>query len=208
MQGMTVSEVQGHGRQRGHTEVYRGAEYTVTFVPKVRVEVLVDDADAGDVVDVIAKAAQTGSDRRRQGVEHPGRRRRPGPHRRARSGGPVTAGRGEGREARDSDRQAVQARRRQGRAGGLGVQGMTVSEVQGFGRQRGHTEVYRGAEYTVDFVPKVRVEVLVDDADAADVVDVIVAAAQTGSIGDGKVWSTPVDDVVRVRTGERGAEAL
>ncbi len=91
---------------------------------------------------------------------------------------------------------------------GIGVQGMTVSEVQGFGRQRGHTEVYRGAEYTVAFVPKVRIEVLVDDADATRVVDVVVAAAATGSIGDGKVWSTPVGDVVRVRTGERGAEAL
>jgi nitrogen regulatory protein P-II 1 len=89
-----------------------------------------------------------------------------------------------------------------------GVQGMTVSEVQGFGRQRGHTEVYRGAEYQVDFVPKVRVEVLVDDADAGRVVDAIVAAASTGSIGDGKVWSVAVDELVRVRTGERGAEAL
>jgi nitrogen regulatory protein P-II 1 len=90
----------------------------------------------------------------------------------------------------------------------IGIQGMTVSEVQGFGRQRGHTEVYRGAEYSVDFVPKVRVEVLTDDAQAAEVIDAIVAAASSGSIGDGKVWSTPVDEVVRVRTGERGAEAL
>src|SRR3954453_16972649 len=90
----------------------------------------------------------------------------------------------------------------------VGVQGMTVSEVQGFGRQRGHTEVYRGAEYQVDFVPKVRIEVLVDAADAGRVVDTIVAAASTGSIGDGKVWVTALDDVVRVRTGERGAEAL
>ena len=90
----------------------------------------------------------------------------------------------------------------------FGVQGLTVSEVQGYGRQRGHTEVYRGAEYTVSFVPKVKLEVLVDDADAIDTVDVIAKAAQTGSIGDGKVWSTPVDDVVRVRTGERGVEAL
>jgi nitrogen regulatory protein P-II 1 len=89
-----------------------------------------------------------------------------------------------------------------------GVQGMTVSEVQGFGRQRGHTEVYRGAEYTVAFVPKVKLEVLVDDADAHDVIDVIAKSAHTGSIGDGKVWSTPVDEIVRVRTGERGAEAL
>ena len=90
----------------------------------------------------------------------------------------------------------------------VGVQGMTVSEVQGFGRQRGHTEVYRGAEYTVDFVPKIRVEVLADDADVAGVVDAIVSAAHSGAIGDGKVWTVPIDDVVRVRTGERGPDAL
>ncbi len=90
----------------------------------------------------------------------------------------------------------------------FGVHGMTVSEASGYGRQRGHTEVYRGAEYTVDLVPKVRIEVLVDDSDAADVIDVVVKAAQTGRIGDGKVWSVPVDTVVRVRTGERGPEAL
>jgi nitrogen regulatory protein P-II 1 len=90
----------------------------------------------------------------------------------------------------------------------LGVQGLTVSEVQGFGRQRGHTEVYRGAEYEVDFVPKVRVEVLVDDEDARGVLDCIVEAARTGKIGDGKVWTTAVEDVVRVRTGEMGPEAL
>ena len=90
----------------------------------------------------------------------------------------------------------------------FGVQGLTVSEASGYGRQRGHTEVYRGAEYTVDLVPKVRVEVLVDDADAADVVEVIVKSAQTGRIGDGKVWTVPVEDVVRVRTGEHGVDAL
>jgi nitrogen regulatory protein P-II 1 len=90
----------------------------------------------------------------------------------------------------------------------FGVQGLTVSEASGYGRQRGHTEVYRGAEYTVDLVPKVRVEVLVDDIDAPDVVEVVVKAAATGRIGDGKVWTVPVDDVVRVRTGERGPEAL
>ena len=89
-----------------------------------------------------------------------------------------------------------------------GVTGMTVSEASGFGRQRGHTEVYRGAEYTVDLVPKVRLEVLVDDSDAASVVDAIVKAASTGSIGDGKVWITPVDQIVRVRTGERGVDAI
>jgi nitrogen regulatory protein P-II 1 len=89
-----------------------------------------------------------------------------------------------------------------------GINGMTVSEASGFGRQRGHTEVYRGAEYTVDLVPKVRLEVLVDDKDAASTVDVIIKAASTGSIGDGKVWTTPVEQVVRVRTGERGPEAI
>ncbi len=90
----------------------------------------------------------------------------------------------------------------------LGVQGMTVSEVQGFGRQRGHTEVYRGAEYTVDFVPKVKVEVLTDDAGAVTVVEAIVAAARTDKIGDGKVWVTDVDNVTRIRTGEMGPDAL
>ena len=90
----------------------------------------------------------------------------------------------------------------------FGVTGMTVSEVSGYGRQKGHTEVYRGAEYSVDFVPKVRVEVVVDDSAVDKVVDVIVQAARTGKIGDGKVWVSPVDTVVRVRTGERGADAL
>jgi nitrogen regulatory protein P-II 1 len=90
----------------------------------------------------------------------------------------------------------------------FGVHGMTVSEASGYGRQRGHTEVYRGAEYKVDLVPKVRVEVLVEDGDVEDVMEVIVKAALTGRIGDGKVWSVPVDTVIRVRTGERGSEAL
>ena len=89
-----------------------------------------------------------------------------------------------------------------------GITGMTVSEASGYGRQRGHSEVYRGAEYKVDFVPKVRVEVIVDDVDAADVVMVILKAAQTGKIGDGKIWTVPVEDVARVRTGERGPDAL
>lgn len=89
-----------------------------------------------------------------------------------------------------------------------GINGLTVSEASGYGRQRGHTEVYRGAEYTVDMVPKVRVEVLVEDDDAKAVVEVIVKSAQTGRIGDGKAWTIPVEDVVRVRTGERGPDAL
>ena len=90
----------------------------------------------------------------------------------------------------------------------IGVLGMTVSEVQGYGRQKGHTEVYRGAEYSVDFVPKIRVEVLIDDVAADKTVDAIVETARTGKIGDGKVWVSPVETVVRVRTGERGADAI
>ncbi|MFI0485297.1 P-II family nitrogen regulator [Actinomadura sp. 9N215] len=90
----------------------------------------------------------------------------------------------------------------------FGVRGLTVSEASGYGRQKGHTEVYRGAEYQVDLVPKLRIEVLVDAADADDIIDVIVQAARTDKIGDGKVWAVPVDTVVRVRTGETGPEAL
>jgi nitrogen regulatory protein P-II 1 len=90
----------------------------------------------------------------------------------------------------------------------IGVLGMTISEVQGYGRQKGHTEVYRGAEYSVDFVPKVRVEVLAEDALAEKAVDAVVEAARTGKIGDGKVWVTSVESVVRVRTGERGTDAI
>lgn len=89
-----------------------------------------------------------------------------------------------------------------------GVLGMTVSQVQGYGRQKGHTEVYRGAEYEVDFVPKVRVEVLVEDGLADPVVQAVVQAARSGRIGDGKVWVIPVQTVVRVRTGERGVDAV
>src|ERR1044072_8214955 len=90
----------------------------------------------------------------------------------------------------------------------FGVKGMTVSEASGYGRQRGHTEVYRGAEYQVDLVPKVRIEVVVDDADADAVIDAIAKAARTGKSGDGKVWARRVETVVRVRTGERGPDAL
>ena len=91
---------------------------------------------------------------------------------------------------------------------GADVHGMTVTEVQGFGRQAGHTEVYRGTEYKIDFVPKARLEVLVEDSDVDRVIDVIVGAARTGKIGDGKVWVSPVESIVRVRTGERNADAL
>jgi nitrogen regulatory protein P-II 1 len=90
----------------------------------------------------------------------------------------------------------------------LGVQGLTVSDVQGFGRQRGHTEVYRGAEYTIDFVPKVRVEILVDDNDVDRVANRLIETARTGKIGDGKVWVVPVEQAWRIRTGESGPDAL
>ena len=90
----------------------------------------------------------------------------------------------------------------------LGVLGMTVSEVQGYGRQKGHTEVYRGAEYSVDFVPKIKIEVVIDDNQVDKVLEAVVEAARTGKIGDGKVWVTPVEAVVRVRTGERGTDAI
>ena len=90
----------------------------------------------------------------------------------------------------------------------VGVQGLTLTEVQGFGRQGGHTETYRGAEYTIDLVPKVRLEILVDDSQVPDVVEAITTAARTGKIGDGKVWVIALEEVIRIRTGERGADAL
>lgn len=90
----------------------------------------------------------------------------------------------------------------------VGVQGMTVTEVKGFGRQKGHTEIYRGSEYTVDFLPKVKLEVVVDDAKASAVVDAIVKTANTGKIGDGKVFVSPVEEAVRIRTGDKGVEAI
>lgn len=90
----------------------------------------------------------------------------------------------------------------------VGVAGLTVSEARGFGRQRGHTEVYRGAEYQVDFLPKTRIEVMVDDAQVDGVIDALVKAARTGKIGDGKVFVVPIEDVIRIRTGEQGPEAL
>jgi nitrogen regulatory protein P-II 1 len=90
----------------------------------------------------------------------------------------------------------------------IGIHGMTITEVQGFGRQRGHAEVYRGAEYKIDFVPKVKLEVLVDDADALKVADEIQTSARTDKIGDGKVWVLPVEHLARIRTGEVGVEAL
>ena len=89
-----------------------------------------------------------------------------------------------------------------------GIAGMTVTECSGYARQRGHKEVYRGAEYTIDFISKAKIEVLVEDEEVEAVIDVITEAARTGAVGDGKVWSTPIDEVVRIRTGEKGAAAI
>jgi nitrogen regulatory protein PII len=90
----------------------------------------------------------------------------------------------------------------------LGVEGMTVSDVKGFGRQKGHTELYRGAEYSVDFLPKIKIQILLADEKAAQVVDAIARGARTGKIGDGKIFLTPVEEVIRIRTGEKGVEAI
>ncbi|WP_028951152.1 P-II family nitrogen regulator [Sulfurihydrogenibium subterraneum] len=90
----------------------------------------------------------------------------------------------------------------------IGIFGMTVSEVKGFGRQKGHTELYRGAEYVIDFLPKIKLEIVVDDEMVEKVVEAIVSSARTGKVGDGKIFITPVEDVIRIRTGERGTEAL
>ena len=90
----------------------------------------------------------------------------------------------------------------------LGVQGLTLSQVQGFGRQKGHTEIYRGAEYTIELVPKLKIEVLADDADTEAIVEAILKAANTGKIGDGKIWVTPLETLIRVRTGERDSDAI
>jgi nitrogen regulatory protein P-II 1 len=90
----------------------------------------------------------------------------------------------------------------------VGIQGMTTAEVKGFGRQKGHTELYRGAEYTVDFLPKVKIQILVPDDKVAEIIEVITESARTGKIGDGKIFVTPVEEVIRIRTGERGPDAI
>ncbi len=90
----------------------------------------------------------------------------------------------------------------------IGIQGITVSEVKGFGRQKGHTELYRGAEYVVDFIPKIKMEIIVTDEMVTKVVDAIAEAAKTGRIGDGKIFVTPIDEIIRIRTGERGEDAI
>ena len=91
---------------------------------------------------------------------------------------------------------------------GLGIKGMTISEVKGYGRQKGHKEIYRGAEYIVDFIPKAKIEIIVDAAQVDEVIEIICKAAQTGKIGDGKIFVLPIDEVIRVRTGEKGKEAI
>ena len=156
--GLTVTEVKGFGRQKGHTELYRGAEYVVDFLPKVKVEVVVKDEDTDRCIEAIIKPFKL-----------------------------------------DEVKEALHE---------VGVSGITVTEAKGFGRQKGHTELYRGAEYVVDFLPKVKLEVVVEDALADRVVEAIAAAAQTGRIGDGKIFVIPVETALRIRTGERNEDAI
>jgi nitrogen regulatory protein P-II 2 len=156
--GLTVTEVKGFGRQKGHTELYRGAEYVVDFLPKIRVEVVLPAAMVDAAIDAIIKPFKL-----------------------------------------DEVREALSA---------IGVQGITVTEVKGFGRQKGHTELYRGAEYVVDFLPKVKVEAAVSDGLVEQVIEAIEKSANTGKIGDGKIFVTAVEQAIRIRTGESGIDAL
>ena len=156
--GLTVTEVKGFGRQKGHTELYRGAEYVVDFLPKVKIEIVVADNIVEQVIEAIIKPFKL-----------------------------------------DEVREALSD---------IGVTGLTVTEVKGFGRQKGHTELYRGAEYVVDFLPKVKIEIVVADNVVEQVIEAIVKAARTGKIGDGKIFVTTVDQVVRIRTGETDESAI
>jgi nitrogen regulatory protein P-II 1 len=145
IQGITVLEAKGFGRQKGHTELYRGAEYVVDFLPKVKIEAIIKPFKLDEVKEALHD---------------------------------------------------------------VGIQGITVLEAKGFGRQKGHTELYRGAEYVVDFLPKVKIEVVIDDVMTDRVVDAIQNAAQTGRIGDGKIFISTIDEAIRIRTGERGGDAV
>ena len=145
VQGITVTEVKGFGRQKGHTELYRGAEYVVDFLPKVKIEAVIKPFKLDEVKEALQE---------------------------------------------------------------LGVQGMTVIEAKGHGRQKGHTELYRGAEYVVDFLPKIKIEIILDDDQLGPALEAIQSAARTGRIGDGKIFVSEITDVVRIRTGESGATAI
>ena len=154
----TSSSLKGFGRQKGHTELYRGAEYVVDFLPKVKVEVVVTEKMLEGAIEAIIKPFKL-----------------------------------------DEVREALSE---------IGVSGLTVAEVKGFGRQKGHTELYRGAEYVVDFLPKIKVELIIADSLVDRAIDAIVKAAHTGKIGDGKIFVTAVEQVVRIRTGESGEAAV
>jgi nitrogen regulatory protein P-II 1 len=153
-----VIEAKGFGRQKGHTELYRGAEYVVDFLPKVKIEVVLADDQVDAAVEAIIKPFKL-----------------------------------------DEVKESLSE---------IGVHGMTVTEVKGFGRTGGKKEVYRGSAYVVDFVPKVKLEIIVPEESVRQVVNAIVEAAKTGRIGDGKIFVTPVDEVIRIRTGETGEDAI
>ena len=178
--GITATEVKGFGRQKGHTELYRGAEYVVDFLPKVKIEVAVTDDKVDTAIDAISKAAHTGKI-------------------------------GDGKVFVFSLEQAI--RIRTGETGKealqeVGIQGLSVTEAKGFGRQKGHTELYRGAEYVVDFLPKVKIEIVLGDDMLEKAVEAIRRAAQTGRIGDGKIFVSNIEEAVRIRTGESGIDAI
>ena len=154
IEGMTVSEVKGFGRQKGHTEIYRGSEYTVDFLPKIKLELVLPDNRVDAAVTAIVGAAKTGKI-------------------------------GDGK-----------------------IFVSPVSEVKGFGRQKGHTEIYRGSEYTVDFLPKIKLELVLPDGRVEAAVKAIVGAAKTGKIGDGKIFVSSVDEAIRIRTEEKGEAAV
>ncbi len=158
IKGITVTEAKGFGRQKGHTELYRGAEYVVDFLPKVKIEVVIPDDQLDPTIEAIIKPFKL-----------------------------------------DEVKEALQE---------IGLQGLTVIEAKGFGRQKGHTELYRGAEYVVDFLPKVKIEVVLEANLVERAIEAIIQAARTGRIGDGKIFVTSVDEAIRIRTGERGADAV
>ena len=145
IKGITVTEAKGFGRQKGHTELYRGAEYVVDFLPKVKIEAIIKPFKLDEVKEALQE---------------------------------------------------------------VGLQGITVTEAKGFGRQKGHAELYRGAEYIVDFLPKVKIEIVIGDELVEKAIDAIRRAAQTGRIGDGKIFVSNIEEAIRIRTGESGLDAI
>ena len=180
VQGMTITEARGHGRQKGHTEFYRGREYSVDLLPKVKLETVVADEMVDKAVQAIIGVARTGTI-------------------------------GDGKIFVTKIEAVIQPSKLDAVKDALvemGVEGMTILEARGHGRQKGHTEFYRGREYSVDLLPKIKLEVVTSDERAEPAIQAIIQAARTGTIGDGKIFVTRVDEVIRIRNEERGEIAL